>query len=69
MYYNNVKSSLSDVTGQIQNEKLKSDFGNVPQITQVHYHVEQTALWTKASVIIAGVGVLLTLISLLKGKK
>lgn len=56
---------LSDVTGQ----KLQTDIKDVPQTTQVHYHIEKTENWTKASVIIAGVGVLLTMINLLKGNK
>ena len=56
---------LDDITGQ----KLQTDLQNVPQTTQVHYHIEKTENWTKASVIIAGVGVLLGMINLLKGNK
>jgi hypothetical protein len=56
---------LQDITGQ----KLQTDTPNVPQMTQVHYHIEKTENWTKASVIIAGVGVLLGLINILKGNK
>jgi hypothetical protein len=55
----------NSVTG----ETLVTDLPNVPQTTQVHYHVEENANWTKASVIIAGVGVLLSIISLLRGFK
>jgi hypothetical protein len=56
---------LQDITGQ----KLQTDIQNVPQATQVHYHIEKTENWTKASVIIAGVGVLFGLINLLRGNK
>jgi hypothetical protein len=56
---------LKDIKGQA----LTTDYSNVPQTTQVHYHVEQTQVWTKASVIIAGVSVLLGLISLFGKRK
>lgn len=57
---------LNDITGQ---QKLGTDYQNVPQTTQVHYHIEKTENWTKASVIIAGVGVLLGIFNLLQGNK
>jgi len=58
---------LRDTTGQT-NQKLTSDWQGVPQINQVHYHIEQTANWTKASVIIAGIGTIISLIYLMRGK-
>jgi len=56
---------LSDVKGQA----LKTDYGNISPTTQVHYHVETVQTWTKASVIIAGIGVLLGIINLLGKRK
>lgn len=60
-------SYINDNT--VKGETLVTDLPGVPQTTQIHYHVEETASWTKASVIIAGVGVLLSIISLLRGFK
>jgi|688.fasta_scaffold13640_23 hypothetical protein len=59
---------ISDVTGQIPNQNLKTDYTNVPQVQQVHYHIEETQNWTKASVIIAGIGTIISLIYLFRGK-
>lgn len=58
---------ISDVTGQVDN-KLSTDYQNVPQVQQVHYHIEKTENWTKASVIIAGIGTIISLIYLFRGK-
>jgi hypothetical protein len=53
----------------VTGETMVTDLPDVSQTKQIHYHVEETAIWTKAYVIIAGVGVLLTIISLLQGSK
>jgi hypothetical protein len=57
---------LEDIKGQ---QKLETDDKNVAPTTQIHYHIEKTENWTKASVIIAGVGVLLGIINILKGNR
>lgn len=56
---------LEDVKGQV----LTTDTKGVSPTTQIHYHVEQTQAWTKASVIIAGISVLLGIISLIGKRK
>lgn len=59
---------ISDVTGQVVEKKLTTNDTGVPQVQQVHYHIERTENWTKASVIIAGIGTIISLIYLFRGK-
>lgn len=56
---------LDDVKGQV----ITTDNLDVLPNTQIHYHVQQNQSWTKASVIIAGISVLIGIISLIGKRK